>query len=388
MSITYDKAAKKVTRVEGHNVPAKEIAAECAGTPDAEVAGIVAAAVDSSVEEGNKVVATIDNSFYRGSDKDAGPGTNRGTESTLNNLLAEAGFWGIRETTKLGPDFGIMNAGGVREDLEKGEVTFSDAYLVQPFNNAYGVVDIKGEQVRELLEQQWKDPNSEHPRLALGLSNNVQYSYDPTAEQGKRITAIYIDGKPVDPAATYRVAGSSFLLSGGDGFSALKSGSNFTDAGVIDVDLFTRYLAEHTGVEPRTNQASVGISIKGEARPGNEVELDLSSLSYTSAGEPQAKDVTVTAGGESVTAEVDNTVVTDFDETGSATVSLRIPSDATELKIETDNGTTFTVPLDEQVSGSSSFGKFAGIAAVLAVLGGAFAFWYANVGSQLLAQFL
>ncbi|BAC17147.1 5'-nucleotidase, C-terminal domain protein [Corynebacterium efficiens YS-314] len=387
VEITFDRAAGEITNIEARNVLADEILAACDSVPGnavvAAVQNIVTAAVDASAEAGNEVVTTIENSFYRGANEEGGYGGNRGVESSLNNLLAEAGLWGMNELTALSADIGVMNAGGVRADLAAGPVTFADAYAVQPFGNTYGVVDITGAQFKEALEQQWKQPTGERPRLALGLSNNVQYSYDETRPAGDRVTHITVNGEPIDLSATYRVAGASFLLSGGDGFTALAAGSDMLDSGMVDIDLFNRYLAAHPGAEIRNNHSSVGISLEGGAVAedgsliaGEDLTINLSSLSYT-GGEAKPTTVTVTLGDQEADADVDNTLLPQYDNTGTATVTLTVPAGATEISLATDAGTTFTLPVtvagelvDDQPSTGSSTLELVGIAGIIAAVAG------------------
>ena len=59
--------------------------------------------------------------------------------------------------------------------------------------------------IRERHEQWQRDAEGKvpsRPFLALGLSDNVSYTYDPAAPHGSHITEVYVDGAPIDPAAT------------------------------------------------------------------------------------------------------------------------------------------------------------------------------------------
>lgn len=426
IDIVYDKAAKKVVSVTAENRSAKDMMDVCGDTPDEDVAKIVSAAKESAKTEGEKVVTTLKNDFYRGANSDGESGGNRGTESSLNSMIADATLYGVNKLTDLKADLGVMNAGGVREDLASGEVTFAEAFAVQPFGNSLGVVDITGEQLKQALEQQWK-PGGERAMLALGLSKNVQYAYDPDAEQGKRITYVSVNGKPLDPSKKYRVAGSSFLLNGGDSFDAFKGGK-FQDAGQMDIDVFNRYLKDNKDIAVRPNQTSVGVKLSGAAveeakatdkalnssvlAPKKDVTVNLSSLSYTGKEE---KPTTATAkflrceGKKAVTvgeasAEMDNTVTDGLDETGKATVNLTVPEEAAFLQITTDAGSELNYPIsvegkldvdrgcgatsDENtgaegsLSGSSTGGIIGAILGILAlIIGGATAIaWVQNNG--------
>ncbi|WP_031511588.1 bifunctional metallophosphatase/5'-nucleotidase [Corynebacterium glutamicum] len=400
VEISYDPEADKITNIEARNVPAAEVVENCA-TPNAIVDGIVAAAVGAAEVEGAKVVATIENGFYRGANAGQSTGSNRGVESSLSNLIAEAGLWAVNDATNLNADIGIMNAGGVRADLAAGEVTFAEAYATQNFSNTYGARDLTGAQFKKALEQQWKQ-TGDRPRLALGLSNNVQYSYDPERAYGDRITHITINGEPMDMDATYRITGSSFLIAGGDSFTAFAEGGPIAESGMVDIDLFNRYIAAHPDVDVRANQSSVGITLSGPGVaedgtlvPGEELTVDLSSLSYTGP-EEKPSTVEVTVGSEKQTADVDNTIVDQVDLTGTATVTLTVPEGATSIEIATNNGTTFTLSVtvtgddddNEQLSsGSSDAGSLAAVLGVLGALGGLLAFFLNSVqGAPFMAQ--
>ncbi|AKF26390.1 5'-nucleotidase [[Brevibacterium] flavum] len=404
VEISYDREAGKITNIEAKNVSATDVVENCE-TPIAAVDAIVAAAVDAAEEAGNEVVATIDNGFYRGADEEGTTGSNRGVESSLSNLIAEAGLWAVNDATILNADIGIMNAGGVRADLEAGEVTFADAYATQNFSNTYGARDLTGAQFKKALEQQWKE-TGDRPRLALGLSSNVQYSYDETREYGDRITHITFNGEPMDMKETYRVTGSSFLLAGGDSFTAFAEGGPIAETGMVDIDLFNNYIAAHPDVDVRANQSSVGITLSGPGVAedgtlvaGEELTVELSSLSYTGP-EEKPSTVEVTVGSEKKTADVDNTIVPRFDSTGKATVTLAVPEGATSVKIATDNGTTFELPVtvegddngngddntDDQASGSSA-GSLVAVLGVLGALGGLLGFFLNSAqGAPFIAQ--
>lgn len=411
IDVVYDKAEKKVVSVKVSNHSAQQVWDACGATPNAAVQSIVNAAKTAADAEGKKVVTNVANEFFRGANTGGETGTNRGTESSLNSLLADAALYGIEKSTNLKPQIGVMNAGGVRADLASGELTFAEAYAVQPFGNSMGVVDITGAQLKGLIEEQWKGEAASRPMLALGFSENVQYAYDPTAAQGERVTQIYVDGKAVDDAATYRVAGATFLLNEGDGFTSFNtvSGSNkIQDSGLMDVDVFNTYLKDHPGLEVRDNQTSVGIHIDGAQedgtlKAGTEVAIDVSSLAYT-ASESKPSKVTVELVGQTTAkaeASVDTTITDQHNETGQASVKLTVPEGAKELKITDDNGTTFSLPVNggaptpgndadgslgsdnssagSELDSSSTVGIFAGILGLLALLGGG-AWWAFDSG--------
>ncbi|MGP6173058.1 bifunctional metallophosphatase/5'-nucleotidase [Corynebacterium sp. A21] len=369
LDFTVDAATGDVVSIEPKFFSAAEMAAL---EPNTEVAGIVAGAKAQADIEGAKVVADLDYGFTRG-DRNGESGSNRGIESTLNNLIAEAQRSQMSEFTGQDIDLGLMNAGGVRADLAAGEVTYAEAFAVQPFGNDVGYGTLTGADILEALEQQWQDPEGGRPRLALGVSDNFSYSYDPTAAQGQRIIQATINGTPIDPAAEYTVAASTFLFEGGDGFTALANTPKFNNVGVMDVQMFIDYLSETENVQPRWTQSAIGISVEGELTPGSEVTINLESLAYSQ--NPTATEVTVQIGDAVATAPIDTEVVDEgYGSTGKAQVSMTIPDDFTgdfsDIIVTTDAGVPES-PVERPAEGSSEGGFLAAALAAVAAIAGA-----------------
>ncbi|MDO4606636.1 MAG: 5'-nucleotidase C-terminal domain-containing protein [Bowdeniella nasicola] len=314
--VTYDKTAKKVVKSEAQSIPAAEVA-KC-DTPNS-IGPIVADAKEKSKKEGAKVVASgVPNAFYRAVHQDSegaeiSPGSNRGHESSLGDLVADAMKEKILTTAGEPVDIGIINAGGLRKDLVPvdGNLTYKQTYDVMPFSNQVGYVTITGADFKQALEEQWKtDLNSQNsrPMLKLGISSNVSYTYDPALPYGSRITSVLLDGKPMDMAKKYTVGSVTFLLAGGDSFKALTNGGDYAIIDDYDRDKFNEYLAEHPGVKPRAIKSSVGVSLPQGTVDGETFGIDLRGLSFTE-GPSKTESVTVKVGDQTVKAAVDNSIV-------------------------------------------------------------------------------
>ncbi len=369
-------------------------------TPDATVAETVDVAAAHAEELGSVVLATTEDSFYRGSNPDAEPGSNRGAESTANNMLAESNRWAMNDF--LGGeviDLGLMNAGGVRSDLPAGEVTVKDAKNMQPFGNNLAYATLSGQAIIDALENQWTEgTDNSRPRLSLGVSNNVSYTYDPTAEKGSRILEVLVDGEPLNPAQDYTVATATFLFEGGDGFINPDDVRDLTDVGYLDVTAFSDYLKSDGAPELRVGQAEYGISTEDSVVPGETITLNLSSLNYTSDGEPMATEVTLVLGGQEYTAEIDNTTTSEdigFGEVGRASIDVVVPEGVTSLAElaavaqittnaerpgQSDSPSELSSPSSSSLAdtlkssvGVENFGVLAAVAAVLAAIGSAVA---------------
>jgi 5'-nucleotidase len=79
-------------------------------------------------------------------------------ESALGDLIADA------QRAAAGTDFAFVNAGGVRNDLDAGPITFGAIYAVQPFGNTVMLLTLTGEQILRLLDQQWSGARADVPQ--------------------------------------------------------------------------------------------------------------------------------------------------------------------------------------------------------------------------------
>ena len=385
--ITFDKAAGKVKSID---LKQYDATAAAQVEPDADIAGIVKKAQDEAEVEGSKSAGTVETDLFRGSDEGQKPGSNRGVESTLNNFIAEGQRYAMSKQVGEDIDLGVMNAGGVRADLQGGDVTYKDIYEVQPFGNSVITAKVSGKDFITALENQWQGESS-RPRLAMGLSNNVQVVYDHKASHGQRVKAVTVNGEPLDPNKDYSIALSSFLASsdsekGGDGYFEAGSIKHKNDVGYMDAQAMIDYIASGES-EVRKGQGQIGAHIDGDIVPGKEITVELSSLNYTSEGEPMAKTVTVKLGDEEVSADIDNSKQEgddQFGERGRAQVTLTVPEGLTgsqNLEITTDAGTQAVLPVElgdaddaPKIPQGSSFGGaalaiVAALAAGIAIIG-------------------
>lgn len=329
-----------------------------AAAPDPEVAALVADAVAEANVLGNEPAGTITQDITRAFQSN-GTTENRGGESTIGNLIADAQ---LAATADLGTELAIMNPGGIRADLlyastgasdPAGSVNYREAATVQPFANTLVTITLTGDVLRQVLEQQWQPAGSTRPFLKLGVSDGFSYTYDPSAPAGSRITAMYLDGELVTPTQEIKVVTNSFLAAGGDAFGAFTQGTDKADSGRIDLDAFVDYLETNSPVSPPLAQRAVGVVLSapadGEAYAvGEQVTLTLSSLVFSKGG-PTSGSAEVLLGDTSLgTAPIDPAVVDTTDEQGRATVTITIPegvSGPQTLTVTGPGGTSVPVPI-------------------------------------------
>lgn len=313
LKFTFNKSTGKVVESKAELVPASKVAA-CGQDPA--VKAVVDKAVADSKAAGAEVVATGMKPFYRGQFTDAEgkttPGSNRGIESSLGDMAADAMKDTIKTESGQPVDIGLINAGGLRADLipnEKGEVTYADTFAVMPFSNQLGYVTITGAEFKNALEQQWKtnlSTQNSRPLLKLGVSSNVSYTYDPSKPIGQRITSVMFNGAPMDMERTYTVGSVTFLLAGGDTFPALTTGGDYKITDELDRERFNDYLRDNPGLQPRAAKSAIGVTLPSEPVANNQpFSIALRGLSF-SEGPSITKRVAVTVGAEKVQADVNN----------------------------------------------------------------------------------
>ncbi len=131
-------------------------------------------------------------------------------------MLAEANPIFKKRTGK-DIDFVLMNHGGIRASISKGNVSSRTAYQVMPFENNISVVELNGASVLELVAYLIKSKRA-HPLAGIQIILNKDAS----------VNSISIHGKPLDKNGHYNVATSDYLVSGGDDMVFFKNGLSFT----------------------------------------------------------------------------------------------------------------------------------------------------------------
>jgi 5'-nucleotidase len=180
-------------------------------------------------------------------------------ESDLGDAIADAQLASTAAADKGGAQIAFMNAGGVRADLLAGEVTYGEAFAVQPFANILTTVTMTGANIKSVLEQQFYTVASDGTTNSRFLqpSAGFTYTWTNTAAAGSRVSNMMLNGVPIDPTASYRVTANNFLTTGGDGFTEFLNATDILQ-GAIDLDSFVDYLGAHSPIDvpvgyPRIN---------------------------------------------------------------------------------------------------------------------------------------
>ena len=151
-------------------------------------------------------------------------------ESVMGNLVADA------QRQAMNTDISLMNPGGIRADIDVGDITWGEVYTVQPFNNDLVKMTMTGQQIRDVLNQQWGTNTT-----MLQISG-FTYTWDGRQPSGQRVISIQMpDGSEMDPNQTYTVTANSFLAGGGDGFTVFNKAQN-KEVGPVDLDALVDFI--------------------------------------------------------------------------------------------------------------------------------------------------
>jgi len=210
---------------------------------DPQVQALVDQYVTAAAPLANVVIGTIQGDLTR-------TGSLQG-ESALGDVIADAQLAATAPANLGDADLAFMNPGGIRNDLRvsdissggeaPGEVTYGEAFTVQPFGNSLVTKTMTGAMIRSLLEQQFPGCSGQTTKRILQISSTFSYEQDPAAATcASRIGDMWVNGSPVAPGDSFRVTMNNFLATGGDGFTVFNLGTNAL-GGAQDIDALVAY---------------------------------------------------------------------------------------------------------------------------------------------------
>ncbi|MET0531718.1 MAG: bifunctional UDP-sugar hydrolase/5'-nucleotidase [Microvirga sp.] len=174
--------------------------------------------------------------------------TVRGGEAAMGNLVADA------LKAAVGADVAITNGGGLRADkqYEAGQkLTRRNILAEMPFGNTTVLLEIKGEHIKAALENgvsQVRELGGRFPQVS-GIVAEVEVK-EPV---GSRVKSVKINGEPLDPAKTYKLATNDFMARGGDGYRAFTEGKSLIDvsASQLMASQVIEYISKAGKVSPK-----------------------------------------------------------------------------------------------------------------------------------------
>ncbi|MEG1316530.1 MAG: bifunctional UDP-sugar hydrolase/5'-nucleotidase [Oscillospiraceae bacterium] len=174
----------------------------------------------------------------------------RNAETNLGNLCADA----YRAAGKT--DIAFVNGGGIRAQLPKGDITYNDILSVFPFGNGLCTIEATGQEILDALEQGVRLLPEESGgflqvsglsfALNTEISSPVKTDVDGNfigVEGTRRVSDVFVAGKPIDASKTYTLTSHSFLIkNGGDGFVMFADNKLLQDEFVEDYIALIDYL--------------------------------------------------------------------------------------------------------------------------------------------------
>ncbi|MFA9558136.1 5'-nucleotidase C-terminal domain-containing protein [Evansella sp. AB-rgal1] len=183
--------------------------------------------VDTALGE---VIGTVDTTLI-GFDREV----IRKQESNLGNLITDA----MRDATDA--QIAFTNGGGIRADIEAGEVKMDHVISAFPFVNTVIALELTGKHIMKSLEHSVRNyPDQNGGFLHV---SGLTFTFDPSKPVGQRITEVLVDGKELDVNEKFVVATNDFLAAGGDGYEWLQEGKLLIDTGELLSTVAINYIA-------------------------------------------------------------------------------------------------------------------------------------------------
>ena len=239
---------------------------------DAGIAAIQTGWVNTVDDMLGEKIAVGDSDFYV-SDPATGKRRIRSAETNLGDFVADGIYTYFNEVEKLHCDVAIMNGGGIRADVPAGDWTFKTCKQVSPFGNVACLMSVTGKQIQDALEfaarfaGEGGKENGGFLQVAgatyeihTDIPNTVQTDeknvWIGSATGTPRVQNVKIYDKasgsylPLDPGATYALAGMNYTLRNlGDGFAMFDGAELIKDYVSEDYLVMATYAMTFDGAD-------------------------------------------------------------------------------------------------------------------------------------------
>lgn len=161
-------------------------------------------------------------------------------ESLLSNWAADVMIEGGTATGLEPADMGLVNIGGLRNNMPEGIVRRGDVMLISPFENYVVVLEMKGSDLLELMQN-----------IAAVKGEGVSSSVRLEITDNGKLLSCTIDGKEIDPKRIYTVATIDYLAEGNDKMYALKKAVKRHDIGILAREVMMEYVLKHRVIDSK-----------------------------------------------------------------------------------------------------------------------------------------
>ena len=239
---------------------------------DATIAAMQTGWVNTVDDMLGEKIAVGDSDFYV-SDPATGKRRIRSAETNLGDFVADGIYTYFNEVEKLHCDVAIMNGGGIRADVPAGDWTFKTCKQVSPFGNVACLMSVTGKQIQDALEFAARFAGEDGKEnggflqvagatyeIHTDIPNTVQTDeknvWIGSATGTPRVQNVKIYDKasgsylPLDPGATYALAGMNYTLRNlGDGFAMFDGAELIKDYVSEDYLVMATYAMIFDGVD-------------------------------------------------------------------------------------------------------------------------------------------
>jgi 5'-nucleotidase len=262
INMTIDNSTGDVAAVTANNIIVSR--SNTAITPNAQIASIVAGY--------NAVVSPLANQVIATMTAPATSTANAAGEMPAGDLIADAQLAATSSAQNGGAVIAFMNAGGVRApgfvaSSYPHDVTYGEAFTVQPFGNSLVTMTLTAQQIKNVLEEQFAGCLGQTVQRVMQVSNGFSYSWSTSAAPCQKIVDVTLNGTQIvssgvvlAPTSTYRIECNNFMSTGGDGFAVFQQGSNQV-GGAQDIDALVAYLANFVNPNPPYDPSSPALHL-------------------------------------------------------------------------------------------------------------------------------
>ncbi|CAG9856082.1 unnamed protein product [Phyllotreta striolata] len=181
-------------------------------------------------------------------------------ECSLGNFVTDAMVYAytkvVPETYWTEAAIGFINAGGLRTDIEPGDITYNALITSQPFENTFDFGVLTGQDIKALLELAVQDFDPGNPTRSLNLLqvSGIKLEYDLSRNRGDRVVSVKIRCQnctiPVygnlDAKRDYNIVVNSYLMRNTSRYEVLSKKTRNRKVGRKDTDVLREYVRNNS----------------------------------------------------------------------------------------------------------------------------------------------
>lgn len=173
-------------------------------------------------------------------------------ECSLGSFTADAYVYETQlEFPELAVFASIIQAAGIRDSLERGNITYGDIVAFIPFENTLDILQLRGDVLIDVFEHSVSRSFDESEFIGINFLqvSGFRLTFNTSEPVGQRVQTIQIGVNKlggfenINPHELYTVIVPSFIASGGDGFTMIKTQRRNHRVGLLDIDIVEKFIA-------------------------------------------------------------------------------------------------------------------------------------------------